>query len=110
MCSPSHTSLGPELTSPIRLTDQLVKNALSIGVSHITIHGRTRFQKSSAPVSLEGIKLAVESANGQVPCVGNGDIWSMDDMTTMRSKTGVKGVMAARGLLAKYGWRLMMGS
>ncbi|ORX36705.1 hypothetical protein BD324DRAFT_601451 [Kockovaella imperatae] len=88
--------VDPEL----KLTDQLVKNALAVNVSHITVHGRTRFQKSSDPVSLEGIKFAVESTSGQVPCVGNGDIWSYQDVARMREATGVHGVMAARGLLA----------
>lgn len=35
-----------------------------------------------------------------MPCVGNGDIWELDDVMTMRRETGVRGVMAARGLLA----------
>ena len=89
------------VTDTCRLTDQLVKTALSIGVSHITIHGRTRHQASTEPVSLPSINFAVEAANGQVPCVANGDLWELDDAKRMREKTGVRGVMAARGLLAK---------
>jgi len=85
-----------------RLTDTLVKSALSAGVSHITIHGRTRHQASTEPVNLDSIKFAVECAQGQVPCVANGDLWELSDATTMREVTGVKGVMAARGLLAKW--------
>jgi tRNA-dihydrouridine synthase 4 len=34
--------------------------------------------------------------------VGNGDIWEYKDAKEMRQHTGVRGVMAARGLLAKY--------
>jgi tRNA-dihydrouridine synthase 4 len=85
-----------------RRTEQLVQSAIHAGVSHITIHGRTRHQASTQPVNLDGIKFAVECAKGQVPCVGNGDIWEYDDAQHMREKTGVKGVMAARGLLAKW--------
>lgn len=84
-----------------RLTDTLVKSALSAGVSHITIHGRTRHQASTEPVDLDAIKFAVECANGEVPCVANGDLWELSDAKRMRDVTGVKGVMAARGLLAK---------
>jgi tRNA-dihydrouridine synthase 4 len=84
-----------------RLTDQLVKTALQTNVSHITIHGRTRHQPSTDPVSLPGIKFAVESIGGKVPTVGNGDIWSIDDVRRMRDETGVNGVMGARGLLEK---------
>ena len=83
------------------LTDQLVKTALHVDVSHITIHGRTRHQASSEPVSLPGIKFAVEAAKGEVPCVANGDLWDSSDAARMREETGVRGVMGARGLLAK---------
>jgi hypothetical protein len=82
------------------LTNQLITTALSIGVSHITIHGRTRHQPSTAPVNHEAIKFAVECVKGQVPTVGNGDIWDLGEAATMR-ETGVRGVMGARGLLAK---------
>lgn len=83
-----------------RNTDTLVKSALQAGVSHITIHGRTRHQASTEPVDLEAIKFAVECARGEVPTVANGDLWDLEDARKMR-ETGVKGVMAARGLLAK---------
>lgn len=85
-----------------RLTDQLVKTALQANVSHITIHGRTRHQASTEPVSLEGIKFAVEAANGEVPCVANGDLWDLGNAKKMREVTGVRGIMGARGLLAKF--------
>lgn len=75
--------------------------AIHANVTHLTIHGRTRHQPSTAPVSLPGIKFAVECAKGEVPCVGNGDIWEYGDVAMMRRETGVRGVMAARGLLAK---------
>ncbi|OCF74683.1 tRNA-dihydrouridine synthase 4 [Kwoniella mangroviensis CBS 8886] len=81
-------------------TETLIRNALSAGISYLSIHGRTRHQPSTDPVNLEGIKFAVETVKGEVPCTGNGDIWSYEDVVTMREKTGVKGVMAARGLLA----------
>lgn len=82
-------------------THQLVQSAIHAGVSHITIHGRTRHQPSTDPVNLDGMKFAVECAKGEVPCVGNGDIWDNNDAVIMRERTGVRGVMAARGLLAK---------
>ncbi|WWC61825.1 uncharacterized protein I303_104410 [Kwoniella dejecticola CBS 10117] len=81
-------------------TETLIRNALQAGISYLSIHGRTRHQPSTDPVNLEGIKFAVKIVNGEVPCTGNGDIWTYDDVLTMREKTGVKGVMAARGLLA----------
>ncbi|WVQ99364.1 hypothetical protein IAU59_006497 [Kwoniella sp. CBS 9459] len=84
----------------LKLTEQLIRTALQANISHLTIHGRTRHQSSADPVNLDGIKFAVETVNGQVPCSGNGDIWELSDAVHMREKTGVSGVMGARGLLA----------
>ena len=36
-----------------------------------------------------------------MPCVANGDVWDLADTERMRVETGVRGVMGARGLLAK---------
>lgn len=88
--------IDPEL----HRTHTLVRNAIAAGASYITIHGRTRFQASTEDVNLSGIRFAVECARGEVPTVGNGDVWSLADAVEMRAKTGVKGAMAARGLLA----------
>lgn len=84
------------------MTDQLVKTALQANISHLTIHGRTRHQASTEPVDLEAIRYAVEATRGEVPCVANGDLWTLEDAKQMRQVAGVQGVMAARGLLAKY--------
>ncbi|TXT07169.1 hypothetical protein VHUM_03339 [Vanrija humicola] len=83
-----------------RATETLVRNALAVGVSHITVHGRTRHQASTEPVSLPAIKFAVDLVGGQVPTVANGDLWELADAERMRRETGVNGTMAARGLLA----------
>lgn len=77
-----------------------MRSGLAAGVSHITIHGRTRHQASTEPVNLDAIKFAVECAKGEVPTVANGDLWDLSDAEKMRA-TGVNGVMGARGLLAK---------
>lgn len=83
-----------------RATQTLVDNAIAMGVSHITVHGRTRHQPSTDPVNLPALAAAVNLVRGRVPTVANGDLWDLDDAAAMR-KTGVDGVMAARGLLAK---------
>ncbi|EST05949.1 tRNA-dihydrouridine synthase [Kalmanozyma brasiliensis GHG001] len=109
----------------LKLTDALVRNALHAGASVLQIHGRTRWQSSAGtPVDLDGIKFAVDAANacgfrtawgsrggaearfadggsgGLVPCVANGDVWTLDDAIGYREKTGCRGAMSARGLLA----------
>jgi tRNA-dihydrouridine synthase 4 len=81
-------------------TQTLVDNAIAMGVSHITIHGRTRHQASTEPVCLDSITRAVDMVRGRVPTVANGDLWDLEDARNMYD-TGVDGVMAARGLLAK---------
>lgn len=108
----------------LRLTDALVRNALHAGASVLQIHGRTRWQTSTVPVDLSAIKFAVDSANacgfrtswgsiggaasqfadggsgGLVPCVANGDVWTLQDAMDYRRETGCRGAMSARGLLA----------
>ncbi|SPO32390.1 related to tRNA dihydrouridine synthase [Ustilago trichophora] len=109
----------------LKLTDALVRNALHAGASVLQIHGRNRWQSSAGhPVDLDAIKFAVDSANacgfrtgwgsmggnaaqfadggsgGLVPCVANGDVWTLSDAIQYRKHTGCRGAMSARGLLA----------
>ncbi|ORY34056.1 hypothetical protein BCR39DRAFT_234517 [Naematelia encephala] len=93
-------SIKIRIDPDLKLTDQLIRTALETNVSHITIHGRTRHQASTEPVSLDGIRFAVECVRGEVPTVANGDLWDLADAQSMRDHCGVDGVMAARGLLA----------
>lgn len=80
----------------IRKTVDLCRQVQSAGVSFISVHGRTKTQRGE-PVNLEAIKTIQQSLD--VPLVANGDIKSLDDVAQVREKTGVQGVMAARGLL-----------
>jgi len=80
----------------IRRTVDLCRQVQSAGVSFISVHGRTRTQRGE-PVNLQAIKTIQESLD--VPLVANGDVKSLDDIANVREKTGVQGVMAARGLL-----------
>lgn len=93
-------SIKIRIDSDQKHTQQLVETAMHVGISHLTVHGRTRQTASSQPVDLPGIKFARELVGGQVPVVANGDAWSYEDVVMMRDQTGVQGVMAARGLLA----------
>ncbi|KAJ1969840.1 tRNA dihydrouridine synthase [Dispira parvispora] len=81
----------------LKKTWEFIKRAEAVGVDWITIHGRTRQQKSTEPVNLDAIKFGKEVAS--VPVIGNGDIFSAGDAQQMVESTGVNGVMAARGLL-----------
>ncbi|KAL1920880.1 uncharacterized protein VTP21DRAFT_11515 [Calcarisporiella thermophila] len=90
-------SVKIRIHSNLKETAEFVRRAESAGVDYITVHGRTRQQKSSYPVNLEGIRFAKEIA--QVPVIANGDVFSAEDAAHIRAMTGVDGVMAARGLL-----------
>ncbi|CAO3645447.1 unnamed protein product [Cunninghamella blakesleeana] len=81
----------------LKTTYEFVKRAESVGVDFLTVHGRTSKQKSTEPVNFDGIKLVKESI--QVPVIANGGIFNMNDVNEMYEKTGVDGVMSARGLL-----------
>jgi tRNA-dihydrouridine synthase 4 len=83
----------------LRNTTQLVQTAIHAGASYIGVHGRTRHQKDTEPANWEGIKFAREEAKGEVPVVGNGDIFTLQDSLRMKEETGVNAAMSARGLL-----------
>ncbi|KAH8592399.1 tRNA-dihydrouridine synthase-like protein 4-like protein [Bisporella sp. PMI_857] len=81
----------------LRKTIAFVKEVEASGADFITIHGRTRSTPSSAPVNLDAIKLVAEHT--AVPTMMNGDVYTLSDAHDFAEKTGVQGVMSARGLL-----------
>lgn len=98
---PDSLLLMRSLTSTCSRTNELVSNAIAGGADFITVHGRTRHQSSeSFPVNPDAIAFAASCAKGAVPVVANGDVFTKEDGEELRRKTGVQGVMSARGLLA----------
>ncbi|KAF8331923.1 uncharacterized protein EI90DRAFT_901023 [Cantharellus anzutake] len=93
-------SIKIRLDTELKRTEQLVKTAIQAGASFITVHGRTRHQPSTHTVDLDGIRFARECAREEVPVIANGDAWSHTESEAIRRKTGVRGVMSGRGLLA----------
>ncbi|XP_058968110.2 tRNA-dihydrouridine(20a/20b) synthase [NAD(P)+]-like isoform X1 [Pocillopora verrucosa] len=77
-------------------TVQLCQQAEKAGVAWITVHGRTTRQRGE-PANWDAIKLIQESV--LIPVVANGDIKTESDIINVHEKTGVSGVMAARGIL-----------
>lgn len=71
-----------------RKTVDLCQKVQQAGLSFLTVHGRTKDQKSE-PVDLEAIKLIKESVN--VPVIANGDICSMQDAERTQQVTSVNG-------------------
>ncbi|XP_028391331.1 tRNA-dihydrouridine(20a/20b) synthase [NAD(P)+]-like isoform X2 [Dendronephthya gigantea] len=90
-------SIKIRIHNDTRRTVEMCQRAEQAGVSWITVHGRTIEQRSE-PCSLETIKLIKDSV--AIPVVANGDIRSEADIADVCAKTGVNGVMAARGILS----------
>ncbi|KAK4547608.1 hypothetical protein LTR36_000565 [Oleoguttula mirabilis] len=82
-----------DLTQTVRWV-QMVERA---GVDYITIHGRTRSQRSSTPPDYEAIRMLKQHIN--VPIIANGDAYTLADVQKIAQLTNADGVMAARGLL-----------
>ena len=75
----------------------IAKIAEEVGISAITIHGRTRAEYYSGKADLEIIKKVKETVN--IPVIGNGDIVNEQTAKEMFEKTGVDGIMIGRGSL-----------
>lgn len=82
----------------LKRTVDLVRAVEAAGADFITVHGRTRFQRPRDPVDYAAIGEVVKSV--QIPVVANGDINTLNQAKEVARRTGVTGVMSARGVLA----------
>ena len=78
---------------------EIAKIAEKVGISAITIHGRTRNEFYTAKADLEIITQVKESVN--IPVIGNGDIVDGESAKRMFEYTGVDGIMIGRGSFGK---------
>lgn len=100
--APSKTvSVKIRIHKDLRETVDFVRAVEEAGVDFITVHGRTRAQRSSEKVDLDAIRLVKSVA--RVPVIANGDVYGLDDAGRIAESTGVDGVMAARGLMENPG-------
>lgn len=105
MVTAARERVGPEKSVSVKIriakdleqTKRWIDVVQAAKVDYITIHGRTRSQRSSTPPDYEAIRILKEYAC--VPIVANGDAYSLSDVKSIAAKTGVDGVMAARGIL-----------
>ena len=77
-----------------------VKNLLETGIAALTIHARTKQEKSKVPARWEKIKEAVEVRDrlqSKTLIIGNGDIKSREEGLSRIAETGCDGVMVGRG-------------
>ncbi len=76
------------------------------GIDAITIHARTRNQLYSGRADWTFIKRAVQRVS--IPIIGNGDIWTIEDVQACLEETGCHSVMIGRGAL-KTPWLPQLG-
>lgn len=75
---------------------EFAKRMEAAGAAAITVHGRTRDQFYAGKADWDIIK-AVKAAV-QMPVIGNGDVFEVEDALRMIDMTGADGVMTARGV------------
>ena len=76
---------------------EVAKILEKVGVSAITIHGRTRAEFYSGQADWEIIKKVKEAV--KIPVIGNGDIKSKEDAKRMFEETNVDGIMIGRAAI-----------
>ncbi len=74
---------------------EIAKIAEKIGISAITVHGRTRSEFYTGMADLDIIKKVKENIN--IPVIGNGDVVDEISAKKMFEYTGVDGIMIGRG-------------
>ena len=70
------------------------------GASAVTLHGRSREQRYTRLADWEYIGQAQKTVK-RIPVFGNGDVMSFEDHNLAVAKSGVSGIMVARGALIK---------
>ncbi|PSK44179.1 hypothetical protein B9Z65_159 [Elsinoe australis] len=68
------------------------------GVDFVTVHARTKSQRSSTPPNLVALK-TLKATFPDLPMIANGDVYSLKDAQEIVEQTGVEGAMSARGIL-----------
>lgn len=77
---------------------QILDGAFALGVSAITVHGRTVEQKYIGPSRWDFLK-QVKQHVGQRTILGSGDLFTPHDCLRMIQETGVDGITVARGAI-----------
>ncbi|MGL5750348.1 MAG: tRNA dihydrouridine synthase DusB, partial [Paraclostridium sp.] len=74
---------------------EIAKIAEASGISALAIHGRTREQYYSGKADWDIIREIKENIN--IPVIGNGDVFEVEDAIRMLDQTGCDAIMIGRG-------------
>jgi tRNA-dihydrouridine synthase 4 len=93
----------------IRQTVELVRRLEAAGVSWVTVHGRTRKQKSSEaePVDLAAIRTVRESVS--IPVVANGDVVSLEGAQCAAMQGSVHRRLHSSNIFQCFPWASPLG-
>jgi len=74
----------------------LARKLERVGITQITVHGRTTAMKFKGSVRHDDIRQVVQAVNA-IPVIGNGDVTTPQACIEMMQRTGCQGVMIGRG-------------
>lgn len=75
--------------------------AVGAGVASVALHGRTAAQRYSGRADWSAIARLRDVLPGELPVLGNGDVFSAADARRMMAETGCDGVVIGRGCLGR---------
>ena len=82
-------------------TIDFIRSLIKAGANAVTIHAREVGDESQQPAKWDRLVNVVQAVKGveSVPIIINGDLYTRNDMITMKERTGADGVMLARPAL-----------
>ena len=87
------------LTAAEIVAADFAKRLLDAGADMLCVHGRTRDKIYAGEPDYAAIASVVRAAEGKVPVIANGGIFSVADADRMLQNTGADGVMIARAAM-----------
>lgn len=94
-------SVKLRIQKPLSQTIDLCRQLEHCGVTFLTVHGRTPYQKIRDVSNVDALAEIKKSIS--IPLVANGDVKSLDGANDLYERLGFDGIMSARGILSNPG-------